>query len=128
MALVDAITNCPDTLEDRMVIREEFSRRELNQLIVVGPFSDGFSFNAISSRFCDISNPPDLLLIQTNLYTEEIFEDEDDIFFQKQSGYPTDPVPNLNWLVLLAKQHDSCHGRYFEALWSDPDCSRISMV
>jgi hypothetical protein len=38
MALVNAITNCPDTLEDRMVLREEFSRRGLNELIVVGPF------------------------------------------------------------------------------------------
>ena len=35
MALVNAITNYPDYLEDRMVLREEFSRRGLNELIVV---------------------------------------------------------------------------------------------
>jgi diaphanous 1 len=38
MALVNAITNCPDNLEDRMVLREEFSRRGLNELIVVCHF------------------------------------------------------------------------------------------
>lgn len=38
MALVNAITNCPDNLEDRTVLREEFSRRGLNELIVVCHF------------------------------------------------------------------------------------------
>lgn len=35
MALVNAITNYPDDLDERMVLREEFSRRGLNELIVV---------------------------------------------------------------------------------------------
>lgn len=35
MALINALTNCPENLEDRMVLREEFSRRGLNELIVV---------------------------------------------------------------------------------------------
>lgn len=38
MALVNAITNCPDSLEERIVLREEFSRRGLNELIVVCHF------------------------------------------------------------------------------------------
>lgn len=35
MALVNALTNCPEKLEDRMILREEFGRRGLNELIVV---------------------------------------------------------------------------------------------
>lgn len=35
MALVNSITNCPETLEDRVLLREEFSRRGLNEMIVV---------------------------------------------------------------------------------------------
>ena len=36
MALVNAITNFPDSLEDRVSLREEFTRRGLNEVIVVG--------------------------------------------------------------------------------------------
>jgi len=39
MALINAITNCPDNLEERIMLREEFSRRGLNELIVVSRFS-----------------------------------------------------------------------------------------
>lgn len=35
MALINALTNCPDSLEDRILLREEFSRRGLNEVIVV---------------------------------------------------------------------------------------------
>ena len=35
MALVNALTNCPDSLEERIMLREEFSRRGLNEVIVV---------------------------------------------------------------------------------------------
>jgi len=35
MALVNAITNCPESLEDRILLREEFARRGLNEAIVV---------------------------------------------------------------------------------------------
>ena len=35
MALVNALTNCPDSLEERILLREEFSRRGLNEVIVV---------------------------------------------------------------------------------------------
>ena len=36
MALVNALANCPESLEDRILIREEFGRRGLNEVIVVG--------------------------------------------------------------------------------------------
>lgn len=35
MALVNALTNCSESLEDRMLLREEFGRRGLNEIIVV---------------------------------------------------------------------------------------------
>lgn len=35
MALINALTNCPEILEDRILLREEFTRRGLNELIVV---------------------------------------------------------------------------------------------
>jgi len=45
MALVNAITNCPDNLEDRTVLREEFSRRGLNERIVVCHFCQNLTDN-----------------------------------------------------------------------------------
>lgn len=38
MALVNAITNCPEVLEDRIMLREELSRRGLNEAIVVSMY------------------------------------------------------------------------------------------
>ena len=35
MALVNALTMCPDSIEDRVLLRDEFSRRGLNEIIVV---------------------------------------------------------------------------------------------
>lgn len=35
MALVNAMTNCPEALEERIMLREELSRRGLNEAIVV---------------------------------------------------------------------------------------------
>lgn len=39
MSLINAITNCPEGLEERVLLREEFGRRGLNEAIVVCPFS-----------------------------------------------------------------------------------------
>lgn len=35
MALINALTNCPEALEDRVMLREELGRRGLNEAIVV---------------------------------------------------------------------------------------------
>lgn len=35
MALANALSNCPDDLEERVMLREEFSRRGMNEAIVV---------------------------------------------------------------------------------------------
>lgn len=39
MTLINALTNCPEILEDRMLLREEFTRRGLNELIVVSCYA-----------------------------------------------------------------------------------------
>lgn len=35
MSLVNALTNCPESLEERVLLRDEFGRRGLNEVIVV---------------------------------------------------------------------------------------------
>jgi diaphanous 1 len=35
MALINALTNCPESLEERVFLREEFTRRGLNEVVVV---------------------------------------------------------------------------------------------
>ncbi len=35
LALLNALTTCPESLEDRVLLREELSRRGLNEIIVV---------------------------------------------------------------------------------------------
>ncbi|KAF8440770.1 armadillo-type protein, partial [Boletus edulis BED1] len=62
MALVNALTNCPHTLEERIVLRDEFSRRGLNEAVA-------------ALRYI---KPPDSLLKQLDMYTEEKYDDEED--------------------------------------------------
>ncbi|KAH7919532.1 hypothetical protein BV22DRAFT_1075069, partial [Leucogyrophana mollusca] len=63
MALVNALTNCPESLEERILLREEFGRRGLNEVIVTLRYT----------------KPPDSLLTQLDVYSEEKFEDEEDM-------------------------------------------------
>ncbi|KAF8312681.1 hypothetical protein DL93DRAFT_2059759, partial [Clavulina sp. PMI_390] len=75
MALINALANCPDELEERIVLREEFSRRGLNEAIV-------------ALRYMQ---PPEHLLKQLSVYTEEKFEDEEDLRERSltQAGHPS---------------------------------------
>lgn len=43
MALVNALTNTPNELEERMMLRDEFTRRGLNEAITVRPFPSPLS-------------------------------------------------------------------------------------
>lgn len=52
MALVNALTNCPESLEDRIMLREEFGRRGLNEAIVVCAFDWSFGA-ALDHTFLD---------------------------------------------------------------------------
>jgi diaphanous 1 len=50
MALVNALINCPESLEERILLRDEFGRRGLNEVIVVRAFlvnDQSISNNAI---------------------------------------------------------------------------------
>lgn len=44
MTLVNGLTNCPDDLEDRVLLREEFTRRGLSELLVVRPHCVSYIF------------------------------------------------------------------------------------
>jgi hypothetical protein len=48
MVLVNALTNGPESLEERILLREEFSRRGLNEVIVV-------SVNCLSQLHCPLT-------------------------------------------------------------------------
>jgi hypothetical protein len=50
MALINALTNCFELLEDRVLLREEFGRRGLNEVIVVRNFCRVFAFKI--DRLC----------------------------------------------------------------------------
>lgn len=59
MVLINALANSPEELEDRLALREEFTRRGLNEVMV-------------SLRYCD---PPDNILTQLSVYNEERQDD-----------------------------------------------------
>ncbi|KAG8831474.1 hypothetical protein FRC18_006477, partial [Serendipita sp. 400] len=63
MGLIIALTSCSDALEERILLREEFSRRGLNEIMV-------------GLRYI---GPPESLVRQLDAYAEERFEDEEDL-------------------------------------------------
>ncbi|KAI6166225.1 armadillo-type protein [Pisolithus thermaeus] len=62
MALINAISICPDSLEERIVLRDELSRRGLDEVM-------------LNLRH---ANPPDSFLTQLNVYAEEKFDDDEE--------------------------------------------------
>jgi len=63
MSLINAITTCPDTLEDRVLLRDEFTRRGLNEVMVVSVVNLwGLTYgglNAITdSKICQTTRIP----------------------------------------------------------------------
>lgn len=63
MVLINAITNSPEDLEERVALRDEFARRGLNEVLV-------------SLRYVD---PPESLATQIQVYVEEKQEDQDEL-------------------------------------------------
>jgi diaphanous 1 len=53
MVLINALTNGPESLEERILLREEFSRRGLNEVIVVSTISRGAAMLLPCIRPCD---------------------------------------------------------------------------
>ncbi|EEB91239.1 hypothetical protein MPER_10435, partial [Moniliophthora perniciosa FA553] len=60
MVLINELTGTPDSVEDRIILREEFGRRGLNEAIVLLQYIQ----------------PPDLLRDELNGYTQEKLADE----------------------------------------------------
>ncbi|CDO73783.1 hypothetical protein BN946_scf185015.g111 [Trametes cinnabarina] len=117
MALINALTNCPESLEERVLLREEFSRRGLNEVIV-------------TLRYV---KPPESLVTQLDVYTEEKFEDEEDmrerardVVDDRRSPSETEPV--VDDLLRVAKQHEDLYAtllailkRFFDLFERDVD-------
>ncbi|KAJ8462763.1 hypothetical protein ONZ45_g17814 [Pleurotus djamor] len=112
VALLNALTTCPESLEDRVLLREELTRRGLNEIIVALRYT----------------NPPDALKTQLDVYTEEKFEDEEDmrerakaIMASHTSGgrhlrSGSDSEVALEHLVRLAKQHGELYPMMLDIL------------
>jgi hypothetical protein len=84
MTLLNAFSNCLDDLEQRIMIREELSRRGLNEAIVVCYFEIKRGHRSApaylhSKQAIRYMHPPDNMLKQLSVYTEEKFEDEEDL-------------------------------------------------
>lgn len=59
MSLINALTTCPDSLEDRISFRDEFTRRGLNEVMVVRIVQYSvYVFLTRLYRHYDISNLP----------------------------------------------------------------------
>lgn len=88
MTLVNAFTTCPETLEERIQLREELSRRGLNEIIVVCKdfplicWSNGPLLQTL--RYI---RPPETIITQIDVYTEEKFEDEEDLRERTRTVY-----------------------------------------
>ncbi|KAL5527808.1 hypothetical protein ACEPAG_6609 [Sanghuangporus baumii] len=89
MTLVNAITTCPESLEERIQLREEFSRRGLNEIIV-------------TLRYI---RPPESIITQIDVYTEEKFEDEEDLRERTRSLFK-DPEGSSELEVTCALLND----------------------
>lgn len=63
MGLINAITNSPEDVEERVSLRDEFARRGLNESLV-------------SLRYVD---PPEGLMTQIQMYLEERQDDQDEL-------------------------------------------------
>jgi diaphanous 1 len=115
MAFINALTNCPESLEDRILLREEFGRRGLNEAIVVCWRPRNKTPHSRELQALRYIKPPDSLTTQLDVYIEEKFEDEEDmrersriIFAQGASGHErsrSGTEEALEELVRLAKQH-----------------------
>ncbi len=129
MTLINAITNCPESLEERIMLREELGRRGLNEIIVARAlltlFHTIFNLEVQALRYV---KPPDALLTQLDVYTEEKFEDEEDmrdrlrdVMAQRAKGHQherskSDSEVALQDLIQLAKQHGELYPMMLEIL------------
>ncbi len=113
MVLINALTNGPESLEERILLREEFSRRGLNEVIVVSAECKLQLYYSLTVRqTLRYIRPPEGLITQLDVYTEEKFEDEEDMRERASHLFRTDDVHNgseissiLEELVTLTRAH-----------------------
>lgn len=81
MSLVNAIANSPEDLEERMMLRDEFSRRGLNEAMAVSGLLVRFASLITETKVQGLRyvNPPEYLLTQISVYTEERQEDQEEL-------------------------------------------------
>ena len=125
MVLVNALTNCPESLEERIFLREEFGRRGLNEVIVVSAKKEVsvrqlLMFHVQTLRYI---KPPDMMVTQLDVYTEEKFEDEEDmrerVVSLMERGHErsiSDSEAAVEELVSLSKQHVDVHPKIVDIL------------
>lgn len=113
MVLINALTNGPDSLEERILLREEFSRRGLNEVIVVsaGILSQCHPPFTVCQTLRYI-RPPESLVTQLDVYTEEKFEDEEEMrerasrLFHADDGHnASEMFSAFEELVALTRSH-----------------------
>ena len=97
MVLINALTNGPESLEERILLRDEFSRRGLNEVIVVSADCSSQLYKSLTLRqTLRYIRPPEGLITQLDVYTEEKFEDEEDMRERASHLFYADDRPNIS--------------------------------
>jgi diaphanous 1 len=119
MVLINALTNGPESLEERILLREEFSRRGLNEVIVVSVRWSSQSYYPLTvPQTLRYIRPPESLITQLDVYTEEKFEDEEDMRERAANLFQADNRPGaseissaLEELLVLTRSHPDDYGK-----------------
>jgi diaphanous 1 len=81
MALISALANSPEDLEERMLLRDELARRGLNEAMTVRSTSLSrlsIQLTCTLMQTLRYMNPPDALATQIAVYMEEKQEDQEE--------------------------------------------------
>ncbi|GAA6035972.1 hypothetical protein JCM8097_005193 [Rhodosporidiobolus ruineniae] len=101
MALINALTNTPNDLEERIMLRDEFTRRGLNEIMT-------------GLRYV---GPPDHFLTQLNVYVEEQQADQEELHEQTLGlAHGDASSAQLPELIRLAQEHADLYPRLVETL------------
>jgi diaphanous 1 len=108
MVLINALTNGPESLEERILLREEFSRRGLNEVIVVSAkYSSQLYYPLTARQTLRYIRPPEGLMTQLDVYTEEKFEDEEDMRERASHLFYADDRCNVSEMSLVLEELDT---------------------
>ncbi|GAA5859773.1 hypothetical protein JCM1840_006447 [Sporobolomyces johnsonii] len=101
MSLVNALANSPNELEERIMLREEFARRGLNEAMA-------------GLRYV---NPPEYFLTQLTVYAEERQEDQEELH-ERTVGMARDDTSDvpLSDLIRLAQEHEALYPKLVDTV------------